>query len=126
LQILPSDRATLELEAVRIAGYFESLTSDYQIFRVYDDETEKPLPKDFDLARQASIADHAWIYAESFAWIPQTDGGYVGTHTERLDPDRIELCLSFWNGSEYVSFLHLVAYHPDPTRRPWLKASQSP
>ena len=124
MSLLPSDRATLELEAPKIAAYFQLLTTDYQLFRVYNDETEKPLSKDFDLARQASIADHAWIYAESFDWIRQSGGGYIGTHCDRLHPDRVELSLSFWNGSDYDSFLRLVAYHPDQTRRPWL-ASQS-
>ncbi|MBW4607815.1 MAG: hypothetical protein KME22_11450 [Hassallia sp. WJT32-NPBG1] len=122
LQLLPSDRIELELQVPRICEYFQSLTSDYEIFRVYDDEVEKPLPKDFDLARQASIADYGWIYAESFNWKPHSGGGYIGTHTDRLHPDRIELYLSFWHDGEgdYRSFLRLIAYHPDASRRPWL------
>lgn len=121
MALLDSDRLTLKAQTGKIAAYFQSLTSDYQLFREMDDESLEPLPEDFDLQAMMSHAfgcDYCWLHAESFEWQPYSDG-YIGHHVQRLNPDKISLYLDSWNGSEYVSFLRLVAHHPDPARRPW-------
>ncbi|MGI2907644.1 hypothetical protein [Tolypothrix sp. VBCCA 56010] len=124
MALLPSDRAVLKAEAPRIAEYFQTLTSDYEVYRSNDDESLERLPDDFCLMTAVAEADYAWIYAQSIDWKPSKDG-YSGGHVDRLDPDEITVCLSKWDGDQYDGFLYLKAIHFDPSRRPWLANSLS-
>lgn len=82
LQILESDRLALKSEAPRVAAYFELVAEGYTVEQEMDDDTTQPFDI-ADLAGMASIAEYAWVYAESFDWEPTSDGGYVGRPVQR-------------------------------------------
>ena len=122
LYLLPYDQHVLYWEAPRVAEYFLLVAESYSLFKVDVDEEgldgeEEPLPDDFDLIAIANGAGYCWVEEEHF----ELDESWE--HPIHFDPDEITLSLETWDGSQYVSFMKVIARHPRQADRTLVNAA---